>query len=124
MFFRYARHSSNINALCAFYTEVLGLRLLGRFENHDGYDGVFIGEPGQSWHLEFTQSDSPSTARFDEDDALVFYPPNRAAYTQIKTMLKDRPQLHPKNPYWQKNGLCVQDPDGFYVIVSDLKCTD
>ena len=56
MTFRYARHTNNLEQLKSFYIDVLGLELLGGFENHDGYDGAFIGKQDENWHLEFTQS--------------------------------------------------------------------
>lgn len=42
MIFRVARHTNNITAIQDFYTQVLGLKLLGSFEQHDGYDGIFL----------------------------------------------------------------------------------
>jgi len=40
-----------------FYCEGIGLRKLGAFENHNGYNDLMIGLPGAglSPHLEFTQ---------------------------------------------------------------------
>lgn len=31
-----------------------GLTRIGHFEDHDGFDGVMLGHPLQTWHLEFT----------------------------------------------------------------------
>jgi hypothetical protein len=44
MTFRFARHTNNLEQLKSFYIYILGLELLGGFENHNGYDGVFIGK--------------------------------------------------------------------------------
>jgi hypothetical protein len=49
---RFARHTNNLDAIKSFYIDVLGLDLLGGFENHNGYDGVFIGIPNTDWYLE------------------------------------------------------------------------
>ena len=40
---RLARMTHRYDAVIRFYTEGLGLALLGSFEDHDGYDGVTIG---------------------------------------------------------------------------------
>lgn len=72
MHFRYARHTQKIESLIYFYTSVLNFEVLGKFEKHDGYDGVFLGIKGENWHLEFTQSEEKPISKFDEDDALVF----------------------------------------------------
>lgn len=120
MTFRYARHTYNLKALEKFYTEIVGLEKLGGFENHSSYDGIFLGNPAENWHLEFTSSDEVPVHQFDEDDALVFYLENEKQFTQIK----ERISLHKislekaKNPYWQENGIQVSDPDGYKVIFS------
>lgn len=44
MIFRNARHTKNLKSIIQFYTSVLELEVLGSFENHNGYDGVFIGK--------------------------------------------------------------------------------
>lgn len=74
MKFRYARHTSDLEKLETFYTEILDFDILGGFENHDGYDGLFLGKKDTDWHLEFTKSDELANQIFDEDDILVFYP--------------------------------------------------
>ena len=43
MQFRSARHTDNIEGLKTFYTEIIGLDILGDFKDHDGYSGIFLG---------------------------------------------------------------------------------
>ena len=74
MKFRIARHTNNLNQLKSFYIDVLGFEVLGSFENHDNYNGIFIGKPQFDWHLEFTQSNEIVEFNYNEDDILVFYP--------------------------------------------------
>jgi len=69
---RVARHTNNIEAIENFYCKIIGLDNLGGFQNHDGYDGLFLGKRGLDWHLEFTKSNQPSVHQPDEDDLLVF----------------------------------------------------
>ncbi|MFN5982341.1 MAG: VOC family protein, partial [Fluviicola sp.] len=81
MTFRYARHTSNLKALEKFYTELVGLKKLGGFENHSSYNGIFLGDPAENWHLEFTTSNENPIHQFDEEDALVFYLENEMEFT-------------------------------------------
>ena len=60
---RFARHTERLTDVVCFYRDELGLPEIGRFENHDGYDGVFLAVPGSDAHLEFTSGghyDAPS----------------------------------------------------------------
>ena len=40
---RVARPSDNLDALLRFYEQGLGLTLLYRFEDHEGFDGIVLG---------------------------------------------------------------------------------
>ena len=70
---RIARHTNKIEEINIFYTTILNLEILGEFQKHDGYDGVFIGKPAFDWHLEFTTTHEDVDHQFDEDDCLVFH---------------------------------------------------
>jgi len=123
MDFRLARHTNNLNSIIEFYTNVLDFDILGQFENHENYDGVFLGKQGLDWHLEFTISSDKAEHTTDEDDALVFYPKTITDYEAILSNIEkfNIAKLQSKNPYWNRNGIMIKDSDGFYVIVSDLK---
>ena len=120
---RVARHTNRLEQLVDFYINIIGLSLLGEFKNHSGYDGVFIGIKDSDWHLEFTQTSEPADHKFDADDILVFYPGSQSEYDNLVERLKNSKVVNPiaKNPYWQVNGITVQDPDGHTVIISNLK---
>jgi catechol 2,3-dioxygenase-like lactoylglutathione lyase family enzyme len=45
MKFRVARHTNDLDKIKTFYTTVLGFEVLGSFEDHDSYDGLFLGKP-------------------------------------------------------------------------------
>jgi catechol 2,3-dioxygenase-like lactoylglutathione lyase family enzyme len=120
MKFRIARHTTNLNRIIDFYGRVLGLKVLGEFKEHHNYDGVFMGLPGEGWHLEFTVSDSCPKHQPDDDDLLVFYASSLAEFAEIKKRFvknKAKP-VKPKNPYWEKNGITFEDPDGFRIVIS------
>lgn len=123
MIFRYARHTDDISKLIPFYVDIMGLEILGEFKNHDQYNGIFFGKSHLDWHLEFTESNSPSNHRFDEDDLLVFYPKTESEYKGILKAIESNRILKqtPKNPYWTENGILIHDPDGFGIIISPIR---
>ncbi|RAJ87423.1 hypothetical protein CLV59_101173 [Chitinophaga dinghuensis] len=120
MHIRIARHTTSLQPVIDFYTQLLGCEILGDFKNHDNYDGVFIGIPGENWHLEFTISDEKPVHTPDEDDLLVFYGDNYHAYTELvkKARSLNIPEVEAKNPYWTKNGTTLLDPDGFRIVLT------
>ena len=115
MTFRYARHTNNLEKLKDFYILVLGLDLLGKFENHNDYNGIFLGKENENWHLEFTQTYEIVHHSFNEDDILVFYPNSKNDYEEILGKIRNSNTnfIKPKNPYWNENGKMILDPDGF-----------
>ena len=123
MTFRFARHTNNLEQLKSFYIDILGLELLGGFENHNGYDGVFIGTPTENWHLEFTKSDEIVSFNFGEEDILVFYPNTKLEYEMIhdKLLTNKIEFIKAKNVYWNENGKMILDPDGYKIVISHLK---
>lgn len=123
MKFRIARHTNDLKKIISFYTELIGLDILGSFEDHDGYDGIFIGSKNSDWHLEFTISKEAAQHSSDEDDLLVFYTSNETEYQNINTRFIENgyPNRQAKNPYWNENGSYYLDPDGFGIIIVKSK---
>ena len=119
---RVARHTAQLQALIHFYTTIIGLEVIGGFNDHDGYNGVFIAGKNAGWHLEFTESADKPGHNSDEDDLLVFYV-STDEYSAIITRanLDNIEQVEPKNPYWKENGVTLLDPDGFRIVISSLK---
>ena len=120
MKFRIARHTTDLNRIIDFYGRILGLKVLGQFKDHDNYDAVFLGLPGADWHLEFTVSDTLPAHSPDDDDLLVFYATSLDEFQIIKEKFIANHVKHvaPKNPYWAKNGITFEDPDGFRIVLS------
>jgi hypothetical protein len=118
MTIRLARHTADLQRLETFYTKVIGLQKLGGFQNHNGYNGIFLGQQNLSWHLEFTSSGDAPVSRFDDDDLLVFYVNSVIEFDEIRnSILKQNiPAIVPKNPYWQSNGFMIADPDGYKIV--------
>ena len=113
---RVARHTQRLEELVAFYRDGLGLAETGRFEGHDGYDGVFLSVPGTNAHLEFTTGgDHPLPAPHPES-LLVFYLGSADAVAAACARVGAEP-VQPANPYWRANGVTLADPDGFQVVL-------
>ena len=120
MTFRYARHTNNLEEISRFYHDFLGLEILGEFKDHDNYNGLFFGKEGLDWHLEFTSSDLEAIHKPNADDLLVFY----LDFEEEKEAMREKASkmnyeiITSENPYWQRNGIEVKDPDGFGVILT------
>jgi hypothetical protein len=123
MTFRFARHTNNLEQIKSFYIDVLGFQLLGGFENHNGYDGIFIGRANENWHLEFTKSEEIVHFNFNDDNIIVFYPKNKIDFDLIMNKIQSQniDFIKAKNPYWNENGKMILDPDGYKIVISDLK---
>lgn len=117
---RVARHTADLQPVIHFYSDLLGLEVLGSFENHDGYNGVFMGLKNMGWHLEFTTSAQPPQHQPDEDDLLVFYQQSTAEYEALIQKLEAHhvTAVTAKNPYWNSNGYTYLDPDGYSVVIA------
>lgn len=120
---RVARHTANLEPIIHFYHDLLELEVLGSFEDHDGYNGVFIGLNNTGWHLEFTTSAQAPQHEPDEDDLLVFYQQSVADYEALKQKLEAHhvPMVAAKNPYWNANGCTYLDPDGYRIVIAIAK---
>lgn len=117
---RVARHTKNLDQMIKFYRDLLGMKILGSFENHENYSGVFLGFLNENWHLEFTVSDEKPVHKPDEDDLLVFYMDSRDEFENMleKFVSAGIKQVKPKNPYWGKSSATFTDPDGYRIVLT------
>ena len=120
--FRIARPTDQLDKLMEFYHDGLGLKIIGAFEGHQGYNGVMLGLPDANYHLEFTQhvDGSPCPAP-TKDNLLVFYIPEREARDAIVNRLKKMGYrtVVPENPYWETHGVTIEDPDGWRIVLQN-----
>ncbi len=124
MHLRVARPSDNIKAVTQFYRDGLGFEVLSEFTGHDGFNGVMLGCKGAAYHLEFTLKDGHKAGRAPtEDNLLVFYLPEKAAWESAVERLKKLGHEPVKafNPYWEKNGRTFEDPDGYRVVLQHAR---
>jgi catechol 2,3-dioxygenase-like lactoylglutathione lyase family enzyme len=119
---RIARPTDRLVDVVRFYVEGLGLEKLGSFENHDGFDGVMVGVPGASYHLEFTHQrghiagDAPT-----KEHLLVFYIPDEEEWQSAVDRMEAAgyEAVGSQNPYWDRSGRSFEDPDGYRVVLQN-----
>jgi catechol 2,3-dioxygenase-like lactoylglutathione lyase family enzyme len=117
---RIARPSDNLDALLAFYRDGLGLELMFRFEDHQGFDGMMLGSPGAPYHFEFTRAKGHPAGRAPtQDNLLVFYIADEPRWREaVERMRKAGFAPVPSfNPYWDQQGRTFEDPDGYRVVL-------
>ena len=116
---RVARPSDDLDRLLPFYVDGVGLSLLYRFEDHDGFDGVMLGRAGAPYHLEFTRARGHAAGRAPtRDNLLVFYLPERAVWRAAVDRMRAAgfAPVPAFNPYWDRDGVTFEDPDGYRVV--------
>nr|WP_245894044.1 VOC family protein [Chamaesiphon polymorphus] len=119
---RIARSTDRLDEVVKFYTDGLGLQILDRFENHEGFDGVMLGFPGSPYHLEFVHQQGHVVGRAPTlDNLLVFYIPDPQEWQQAIDLLKTGGYEPVKsyNPYWDTNGVTFEDPDGYRIVLEN-----
>ena len=119
---RVARPTNHLEAVVRFYVEGLGLARLGAFENHEGFDGVMIGLPGETYHLEFTRKRGHVAGRAPtQDNLLVFYFPTTSEWKEAVARMRSAgyEPVPSFNPYWDRTGRTFEDPDGYRVVLQD-----
>jgi hypothetical protein len=107
------------------YSAGLGLEELGRFADHDGFDGVMLGwrggggAGGAGYHLEFTMQRGHAAGRSPgPEHLLVFYVdaaewPERCEAMDAAGFVR----VTSSNPYWEKAGATFEDVEGYRVVV-------
>jgi catechol 2,3-dioxygenase-like lactoylglutathione lyase family enzyme len=115
-----------LEALLRFYEQGLGLALLVRFEDHEGFDGIILGQEGASYHLEFTRARGHVAGRAPtSDNLLVFYLPTADEWKATVQRMCDS-GFNPVpafNPYWDRAGVTFEDPDGYRVVLQQAAWT-
>lgn len=119
---RIARPSDDPEALLPFYRDGLGLEVLARFEDHDGFDGIMLGRKGAPYHFEFTRKHGHAVGRAPtEDNLTVFYLPDRAEWTAAVARMQSAgfTPVAAFNPYWDRHGKTFEDPDGHRIVLQN-----
>ena len=117
---RVARPTDDLESVVSFYRDGLGFSELFRFEDHAGFDGVMLGLPGAPYHLEFTTARGHRAGRAPTaDNLLVFYLPDAQQWDEAVARLKSAgyEPVASFNPYWDRDGLTFEDPDGYRIVL-------
>lgn len=117
---RVARPTNDLTALRAFYIEGLGMSELYAFTQHEGVDGLMVGHAQAPYHLEFTRQAGHVAPRAPTaEHLLVFYYPEQADWEAAVARLRAAgySPVPAQNPYWNRQGLTFEDPDGYRVVL-------
>ncbi|MCU0937799.1 MAG: VOC family protein [Burkholderiaceae bacterium] len=117
---RVARPCSDLIAARRFYVDALGLSILAEFADHQGFDGLIVGEPGAAWHLELVHERGIAVAHPSPDDLLVLYLADAAEYSvRVQRLLAAGFAPVPShNSYWDVDGASFNGPDGYRVVLT------
>ena len=119
---RVARSCRNFEAIERFYCRGLGFSKLGSFADHNGFDGLIIGDPKAPYHLEFTMERGITAPQSpDEESLLVFYLPETEEWQKRVDMMRNAgyEPVQSNNDYWDVNGITFEDPDGYRVVLQN-----
>ncbi|NAW64279.1 VOC family protein [Photobacterium halotolerans] len=119
---RVARPTDNLAKITKMYVNGLGFKLLGSFEDHNGFDGSIIGHEVHHYHLEFTHHKGTVVGQAPtQDNLLVFYLPEQNVWAQCcEQMEKAGFAVVPSyNDYWDVVGKTFEDIDGYRVVLQN-----
>lgn len=117
---RVARPTDNLALIAEMYAKAFGFRVLSKFTDHDGFDGIILGHSNRAYHLEFTSQQQRKVGRAPtKDHLLVFYIPDRDDWEKTcEDMLRAGfREVDPYNPYWGIDGRTFEDLDGYRVVL-------
>ncbi len=119
---RIARATHNIEQIVKMYTSGLGLNVIDSFQDHEGFDGVILGNTKWPYHLEFTKHHSTIKEEIPKshpEDALVFYYGDEKLWLNAcKKMLTSGFKASKSiNPYWNKCGAVFLDCEDRRIIL-------
>jgi catechol 2,3-dioxygenase-like lactoylglutathione lyase family enzyme len=113
---RVARHTDRLEEVVAFYRDRAGFRETGRFNDHAGYDGVFLDIPGTNTQLELTRGGDHAPPDPHPESLMVLYFDDPADRDSVSARLADT-EVVPANPYWREHARAYADPDGFQLLL-------
>ena len=119
---RIARPSHDLRASERFWIDGLGLDAL--FRADDSAEGgralLMVGWPGAAWHLELVSDPDDATPATPTDEDLVVLYVNGAVGDDVIGRLVDAggTRVAARNPYWDRWGVTIADPDGYRLVLS------
>jgi len=116
---RVARPSDNLGALLRFYEQGLGLTLLFRFENHEGFDGIMLGRPGAPYHFELPAPITTPQAAHPHriTSSSTFQMQMNGKWPSSECMTQASSPLRRLILTGIAGGVTFDDPDGYRVVL-------
>lgn len=117
---RIARPVADIERSVDMYCRGLGLAVLYRFSDHQGFDGAMLGDPAAQYHFEFTRCrhhvlrPSPTA-----EDLVAFYVADADRWEAACSAMTAAGfvTVAAFNPYWAACARTFADPDGYRVVL-------
>ena len=123
---RIARPSHDLRASERFCVEGMGLEVLFRADHsaEGGHALLMVGWPEAAWHLELVGDPEDATpAAPTEEDLLVVYVGGEVDEDVIRRLADaGGTRVAARNPYWDRWGVTIADPDGYRLVLSSLSC--
>ncbi len=122
---RVARACSDLARARRFYCDGLGLPVLAEFSDHDGFDGLIVGESRAGWHIELVVERGAAVAAPSPDDLIVLYEPDRVTFEArvAKVRAAGFATAPSSNPYWDRCGVTFEGPDGYRTVLANRDWT-
>ncbi len=120
---RIARPSRDLDRAERFWIDGLGLDVLYRTgsDAEGGHALLMLGWPQAAWHLELVgDPDGETPPSCTDEDLLVLYvggPNDEEVVDQL--VRAGGQQVAARNPYWDRWGITIVDPDGYRLVLSD-----
>jgi len=121
---RVARPVRDLVKTESMYRRGLALEVVGRFENHDGFDGIMLAPPGADYHFEFTSCrNQPVTPTPTPEDLTVFYIPDDMIWRNTCSAMQAAgfKRVTSMNPYWDARGQTYEDADGYRIVLQNAQ---
>jgi catechol 2,3-dioxygenase-like lactoylglutathione lyase family enzyme len=123
---RVARPTNDVARAAGFYIQGLGFEVLAQFVDHQGFDGIVLGHREYPWHIELTHQHNVTVPNAPtKEHLLVIYLPMPEEWeTAVERFraLGNEP-VPAENPYWDRQGLTFEDPDGYRVVLQNTSWT-
>jgi catechol 2,3-dioxygenase-like lactoylglutathione lyase family enzyme len=119
---RIARPVGDLARSAEMYRRGLGLAVVGRFEDHDGFDGVMLGRADAGYHFEFTHCRGHAVRPTPTaEDLVVLYLPDAAQWSRTcaDMLAAGFRAVRSFNPYWDARGRTFEDPDGYRIVLQN-----
>jgi catechol 2,3-dioxygenase-like lactoylglutathione lyase family enzyme len=119
---RIARPSRDLARAERFWVHGLGFQVLYRAgaEAEGGHTLLMLGWSEAAWHLELVDDpDGETPPRPTDEDLLVLYVGGLLDKNAIDRIIGAGGERVPaRNPYWDRWGVTVVDPDGYRLVLS------